>query len=163
MVCSFYFAAMRMHMQQYWSNIQAATTACKPQGSSQRGSPMSELCSIHHDFAAMLCIPGVCVQWSESGHNAGKHSVVLRTRYGIMWSWYGQFNVELSQPPKLSSGTAIFGWPWCWFLEMQISTMYRYTPLGLSFLSNLGVDQWLQICFPNSCQWVYVMVKGVLC
>ena len=49
----------------------------------KEGSSMSQLCSTHHDFVATLYIPGVCVQWSESGHNAGKQSVVLGTRDGI--------------------------------------------------------------------------------
>ena len=58
-------------------------------------------------FVATLYIPGVCVQWSESGHNAGKQSVVLGTRYGILWPCYGQFEVRLSQPPQLWSGARI--------------------------------------------------------
>ena len=68
---------------------------------------MSLLCSTHHDFVAILYIPGVCVQWSESGHNAGKQLVVLGTRYGILWSSCGQFEVGLSQPPQLWSGAGI--------------------------------------------------------
>ena len=55
------------------------------------------------------------------------------------------------------------GWPKCWFQEIQISTMYRYIPLDLDLLLNVGVYQWFQICIVNSCQWVYVMVKGLLC
>ena len=68
---------------------------------------MSQLCSTHHDFVATLYIQGVCAQLSESGHNAGKQSVVLGTRYGILWPWYGQFVVGLSQPPQLWSGPEI--------------------------------------------------------
>ena len=69
---------------------------------------MSQLCSTHHDFVATLYyIPGVCAQLSESGHNAGKQLVVLETRYGILWPWYGQFVVRLSQPPQLWSGAEI--------------------------------------------------------
>ena len=60
---------------------------------------MSQLCSTHHDFVATLYIPGVCAQLSESGHNDGKQLVVLGTRYGILWPWYGQFGVRLSQSP----------------------------------------------------------------
>ena len=52
---------------------------CKPPGSSQRGSSMSQLRSTHHDFVATLYIPEVCAQLSESGHNAGKQLVVLGT------------------------------------------------------------------------------------
>ena len=79
------------------------TLLCKPQGLFQRGSSMNQLCSIHHDFAATRYIPGVCVQWSQSGHNAGKQSVVLRTRYSILWPWYGQFKDRVSQSPQLLS------------------------------------------------------------
>ena len=68
---------------------------------------MSQPCSTHHGFVATLYIPGVCVQLSESGHNAGKQLVVLGTRYGILWPWYGQFVVGLSQPPQLWSGAEI--------------------------------------------------------
>ena len=76
---------------------------CKLPGSSQRGSSMSQPCSTHHGFVATLYIPGVCAQLSESGHNAGKQLVVLGTRYEILWRWYGQFVVGLSQPPQLWS------------------------------------------------------------
>ena len=79
------------------------TLLCKPQGLFQRGSSMNQLCSIHHDFAATRYIPGVCVQWSQSDHNAGKQSVVLRTRYSILWPWYGQFKDRVSQSPQLLS------------------------------------------------------------
>ena len=68
---------------------------------------MSQLCSTHHDFVATLYIPGECAQLSESGHNAGKQSVVLGTRYGILWPRYGQFVVGLSQPPQLCLGAEI--------------------------------------------------------
>ena len=68
---------------------------------------MSQPCSTHHGFVATQYIPGVCAKLSESGHNAGKQLVVLGTRYGILWPWYGQFVVGLSQPPRLWSGAEI--------------------------------------------------------
>ena len=77
---------------------------------------MSQLCSTHHDFVATLYIPRVCVQWSESGHNAGKQSVVFGTEYGILWHWYGQFRVGLSQPPQLWSGAEI-----SWMVQVLVS------------------------------------------
>ena len=69
---------------------------------------MSQLCSTHHNFVATPYIEGVWAQLSESGHNAGKQLVVLGTRYGILWPWYGQFIVGLSQPPQFWSGAEIF-------------------------------------------------------
>ena len=56
------------------------------------------------------------VQWSEFGHNAGKQSVVLGTEYGILWPWYGQFGVRLSQPPQLWSGAEI-----SWMVQVLVS------------------------------------------
>ena len=41
--------------------------------------------------------------------------------------------------------------------------MYRYIPLNLDLLLNVRVYQWLQICKVDSRQWVYVMIKGLLC
>ena len=77
---------------------------------------MSQLCSTHHDFVATLYIPGECAQLSESSHNAGKQLVVLGTRYGILWPWYGQFVVGLSQPPQLWSAAKI-----SWVVLMLVS------------------------------------------
>ena len=54
---------------------------------------MIQLCSIHHEFAVTQYIPGACVQWSESGHNADKQLVALGTRCLSLWPWYGQFEV----------------------------------------------------------------------
>ena len=36
-------------------------------------------------------------------------------------------------------------------------------PLDLNQLMNVGVDQWLQICIMDTCQWVYVLIKGLFC
>ena len=69
-----------------------------------------------NDFVAPLYIPGVCVQWSESAHNAGKQSAVLGTEYGILWPWYGRFEVGLSQPPQLWSGAKI-----SWMVQVLVS------------------------------------------
>ena len=80
---------------------------CKPRGLSQRGSLESQQCSIHHDFVVTLYTPGACVWWSESGHNAGKLVVVLGTRYGTLWPWCGQLEVELLQLLQLLSGVGI--------------------------------------------------------
>ena len=38
------------------------TRLCKPQGMSRRGSPVSQQCSIHHDFVVTLYTPGACVR-----------------------------------------------------------------------------------------------------
>ena len=96
-----YIGYMAIHIR--WNNpTSLRNSIMQASGSSQRGSSMSQLCRTHHEFVATLYIPGVCVQWSEPGHNVGKPSVVLWTRYGILWLWYGQFGVGLSQP--LSSG-----------------------------------------------------------
>ena len=63
----------------------------------------------------------------------------------------------------LSSGQVLefHGWPKCWFQEIQISTMYRNIPLDLSLLLDIGIHHRLQIYIVNSCQWVYVMAKGL--
>ena len=49
----------------------------------KKGSTMNQLCVIHHDFLDKLYTTGACVRWLESGHNCGKHSVVIGTIYGI--------------------------------------------------------------------------------
>ena len=41
--------------------------------------------------------------------------------------------------------------------------MYRYISLNLDLPLNIRAYQWLQICKVNGRQWVYVMVKGLLC
>ena len=74
-------------------------------------------------------------------------------------------NSELGYHNLLSSGQMpkSLGWSKCWLQEIQISTMYRYIPLNLDLPLNVRIYQWLQICKVNSRQWVYVMVKGLLC
>ena len=41
--------------------------------------------------------------------------------------------------------------------------MHSYIPLGLNQLMNVGVNPWLQICITDTCQWVYVLIKGLFC
>ena len=41
--------------------------------------------------------------------------------------------------------------------------MYSHIPLGLNQLLNVGVNHWLQICVVDNCQWVYLLVEGLLC
>ena len=36
-----------------------------------------------------------------------------------------------------------------------------FIPFDLNQLLDIGVDQWLEICIVNTCQWVYVMAKGL--
>ena len=68
---------------------------------------MSQQCSVHYNFVVTLYNPEACVQWSESGHNAGKLSVVLGARYGTLWTWCGQFRIGLLQLLQLLSGAGI--------------------------------------------------------
>ena len=69
------------------------TLLCKSLGLSQGGSLVSQRCSIHLPFIVTLYTQGAWVGWSESGHNAAKLSVVLGTRYVILWPWCGKFEV----------------------------------------------------------------------
>ena len=39
--------------------------------------------------------------------------------------------------------------------------MHSYIQLGWNQLLNVGVDQWFQICIMYTCQWVYVLFKGL--
>ena len=77
------------------------TRLCKSRELSQRGSSMSQPCSIHHEFAVAQYTPGACAQWSESGHNADKQLTVLGTRCVTLWLWYDQFEIWLLQPLQL--------------------------------------------------------------
>ena len=141
----------------------SGTRLCKLRESSQRGSSMIQLCSIHHEFAVTQYTPGACVQWSESDHNADKQLAVLGTRCVSLWPWYGQIEVCLLQPPQLLSGAWIYLVAKCWFQQINISTMYRHILLDLNLLLDIGIHHRLHICIVNSCKWVYVMVKGFLC
>ena len=52
--------------------------------------------------------PAAYGQWSVFDHSDGNQSVVLGTRYGIWWPWYGQFEVGWLQPLQfwLGAGTS---------------------------------------------------------
>ena len=39
--------------------------------------------------------------------------------------------------------------------------MYSYIPISLNQFLNVRVDQWFQICIMDTCQWVYVLIKGL--
>ena len=68
---------------------------------SQGGYSMSQLCSIYHDIPVPLHIPGAYDQCWVFNHSGDKQSVVLGTRYGTWWPWYGQFEVGWLQPLQL--------------------------------------------------------------
>ena len=68
---------------------------------SRRGYSMSQLCSIRHDIPVPMHTPGAYGQCWVFHHSGDKQSVVLGTRYGTWWSWYGQFEVGLLQPLQL--------------------------------------------------------------
>ena len=114
------------------------TLLCKPRGLSQRGLSMSQLCSTHHDLAATLYIPGVCVQWSVSGHNAGMQPVVLGTRYGILWPWHGQF----AGWPKMGGS-----WDRTGKHDCMIRMMHGYD-MGIH-IRRMECIQWCVICKPE--------------
>ena len=48
--------------------------------------------------------PAAYGQWSVFDHNGDNQSAVLGTRYGIWWTWYGQFEVGWLQPIQLCLG-----------------------------------------------------------
>ena len=48
--------------------------------------------------------PAAYGQWSVFDHNGDNRLAVLGTRYGIWWSWYGQFEVGWLQPLQLWLG-----------------------------------------------------------
>ena len=72
---------------------------------------MSQLSSIRHDIPVPLHTPGAYGQCSVFHHSGDKQSVVLGTRYGTWWSWYGQFEVAWLQPLQLwlSAGISLVG------------------------------------------------------
>ena len=77
----------------------------------------------------------------------------------------GMANSKSGDYNLLSSGKVLefLRGPQCWFHKIEISAMYSYIPLGLNQLLNVGVDQWFQICIMDTCQWVYVLIKGLFC
>ena len=40
--------------------------------------------------------------------------------------------------------------------------MCSYIPLGLNQLLNVGVGQWFHICIVDICEWVYILIEGLL-
>ena len=108
---------------------------------------MSRLCSIHHDIPVTMHTPAAYGQWSVFDHNGDNKLVVIGTRYGIWWPWYGQFEVGWLQPLQLWLGAGNSRWPQCWFHKIEISAMYSYIPLGLNQLLNVGVDQWFSYLY----------------
>ena len=92
------------------------TRLCKSRELCQRGSSMSQPCSIHHEFAVTQYTPWACAQWSESGHNADKQLAVLGSRCVTLWLWYGQFEVWLLQPIQLLWGAWIY-----WVVQVLVS------------------------------------------
>ena len=81
---------------------------CKSQELSRREHSTSRLCSIHHDIPVTMHTPAAYGQWSVFDHNGDNQLVVLGTRYGIWWPWYGQFEVGWLQPlqPWFGAGTS---------------------------------------------------------
>ena len=120
---------------------------------------MCQLRSIRHDIPVTLHTPEAYDQWPVFDHNDDKHLAVLDTRYGT--GWYdqlavGRWPLQLWLSAWNSSVAPVFH-------EIEVSTMYSYIPLDLNQLLNIGVDQWLQICIVDNCQWVYVLAKGLFC
>ena len=71
---------------------------------SRREHSMSRLCNIHHDTPVTMHTPAAYGQWSVFNHNGDNQLAVLGTKYGIWWSWYGQFEVQWLQPLQLWLG-----------------------------------------------------------
>ena len=135
-------------------------TLCKYRELSRREYLMSQLCSIRHGIPVTQHTP--YGQWSAFDYNADKQVGCPRDN---IWDL-----VALVWPSRvITTSWALvkcwnfFRWPQCWFHEIEIFAMYRYIPVGLNHLLNVGVDQWLQICRADTCQWVYVMVNGLFC
>ena len=100
---------------------------------SRREYSMCQLCSIRHDILVTLHTPGAYGQCSV-------------------------FEVGWLQPLQLWLNAGILWRSQCWFHEIKI-----YIPLGLNQLVIVGVDQWLKICIMDTCQWAYVLTKGLFC
>ena len=87
------------------------------------------------------------MQSPESGHSAGKKSVVFVTR----WLWYGRFEAMVLQHPQLVL---------CWNVQGVPSVDFkRYISLSCTDTPHL----WHKFCKVYTSQWVYVMVKGLFC
>ena len=79
----------------------AGILLCMSRELSRRGYSMSQLCSIRHDIPVPLHTAGAYGQCWVIDHSSDKQSVVLWTRYGTWWPWYGQFEVGWLQPLQL--------------------------------------------------------------
>ena len=141
----------------------AGIPLCMTRELSRRGYSICQLCSIRHGIPVPLHIPGAYGQCRVFDHSGDKQSVVLGTRYGTCG--LGMANSRSGDYNLFSSGQALeFLWlPQCWFHKVEISAMYSHIPLGLNQLLNVGVNQWLQICVVDTCQWVYPLVEGLFC
>ena len=71
----------------------AGIPICMSRDLSRRGYSMSQLYSIRHDIPVPLRTPGAYGQCWVFDHSGDKQWVVLGTRYGTWWPWYGQFGV----------------------------------------------------------------------
>ena len=80
---------------------------CMSRELSRRGYSMSRLCGIRHNIPVPLHTPGAYDQCWVFDHSGDKQWVVLWTRYGTWWPWYGQFEVGWSQPLQLWLGAGI--------------------------------------------------------
>ena len=97
---------------------------------------MSRLCSIHHDIHVTIHTPAAYGQWSVFHHNGENQLVVLGTRYGIWWPWYGQFEVGWLQPLQLWLGA----WtssvaPVSWRLFLKVDNYLSLVPVLISYLT----------------------------
>ena len=138
----------------------AGIPLCMSRELSRKGYSMSQLCSIHHGIPVPLHTPGAYGQCWMFDHSGDKQSVVLGIRYGTWWPWYGQFEFGWLQPLQLclNAGISLFA---PMFHEVEISAMYSHIPLGLNQLLIVWVNQWIQICVVDTCQWVFLLVEGL--
>ena len=79
----------------------AGIPLCMSRELSQRGYSLSQLCSIRHDIPVPLRTPGIYDQCWVIEHIGDRQWVVLGTRNGTWWPWYGQFEVGWLQPLQL--------------------------------------------------------------
>ena len=112
------------------------------------------------DFAACS---STCCQWDGEDvpalwEQSNSHPPV---RQDMGLGGLGMANSKSNDYNFFNSGSVLvfLQWSQCWFHEIRISFMYSSISLGLNQL--LNVNQWLQICIKDSCQWVYVMIKGL--
>ena len=148
----FHYASLWPFISDWSTPLLAGIPLCKSRELSQRGFSISQLCSIRHDIPVVLHTPGAYGQCSMFDQTGDKQPVVLGTRCGTWWPWYGQFEVGWPQPLQLwlSGGISLIA-PVLVSRGRDLSHA-RLHPLGLNQLLNVGVDQWLQICIVDTCQ-----------